>query len=316
MLDKKDEVILQFLNYTGLDLEFFFDSYPQNKIQMKPKEIISFTSENLYKARGLHKRRSKAIRTTFSVSLKNTYPIESINYKRTNYKQYKLKVESNNNKYESLYFYIKVESSYILNKVYFSSSICFYNSTKFNKFIIFINNDSIDENLIVIMKESKEYIPLTWFLCEKPYSSIYMKVAENSELIKICDHPLELIPTPYSENELKEKELLKNQLENELPKIDNPKIKTIFEIKKMKIYNIKNNIKINFNLNSKRQYLNLDSFILQSKKKDIINEKINKKIIENQKTELKNEIKSVKIQKQKEVEKVKNSIIEKTNKEK
>lgn len=50
--------------------------------------------------------------------------------------------------------------------------------------------------------------------------------------------------------------------------------------------------------------------------KIIINEKINKKIIENQKTELKNEIKSVKIQKQKEVEKVKNSIIEKTNKEK
>ena len=277
-MTRKDEVILQFLNYTGINLVFFFDTYINNQISMRPKEIISFTSNNLYRARGLHKRKNKTDKTTFSVSINNSFPIENINYKRTNYNQYKLFVEIPPNKIAPIYFNVIVESSYTFNKVSFSSSLSFLNETKFYRVVILIKNDKIEEKSLAISKGNKEYIPLTWFLCEKPYSSIYMKVAENSELIKICDHPLELIPTPYSENELQEKELLKNQLESELPKIDNPKIKTIFEIKKMKIYNIKNNIKINFNLNSKRQYLNLDSFILQSKKKDIINEKINKKI--------------------------------------
>ena len=281
MLDKKDEIILQFLNYTGLDLEFFFDSYPQNKIQMKSKEIVSFTSENLYKARGLHKRRSKGIRTTFSVSLKNTYPIESINYKRTNYKQYKLKVESNNNKYESLYFYIKVESSYILNKVYFSSSICFYNSTKFNKIIIFINNDSVDENLIVIMKDSKEYIPLTWFLCEPPKSSIFLKFPKDKKSFKICDHVSEFIHKISDENTLKERENSKKHLEKAFSNIENPKLKKVLEIKKIEVDNNKNSKYLDIIHEGKKGILNLDYYILQSKN---IKNELNLGILQKEKT--------------------------------
>ena len=265
ILDKKDEIILQFLNYSGMDLELFFDSYPQNKIQVKPKEIVSFTSENLYKARGLHKRRSKYIRTTFSVSLKNTYPIESINYKRTNYKQYKIKVESNNNKYNSLYFNIKVESSYILNKVYFSSSICLYNSTKFSKIIIFINNDRVEENLIVIMKDSKEYIPLTWFLCEPPKSSIFLKFPGDKKSFKICDHASEFIKNLSNENTLKERENSKKYLEKTFSNIENPKLKKILEIKKIEVDNNKKSKYLDIIHEGKKEVLNLDYYILQSK---------------------------------------------------
>ena len=265
ILDKKDEIILQFLNYSGIDLEFFFDSYPQNKIQMKPREIVSFTSENLYKARGLHKRRSKVIRTTFSVSMKNTFPIENINYKRTNYKQYKLKVESNNNKYQFLYFYIKVESSYILNKVYFSSSICFYNLTKFNRIIIFINNDNIDENNLCIMKDSKEYIPLTWFLCEPPKSSIFLKFPDDKKSFKICEHVSELVHRITDENTLKERENSKKNLEKINSKIENPKLKKILEIKKIEVDNNKYSKYLYIIHEGKKEVLNLDYYILQSK---------------------------------------------------
>ena len=266
ILDKKDEIILQFLNYTGISLNFFFDSYPNNKIEMKPHEIVSFTSENLYKARGLHKHRSKIERTTFSVSIKDCYPIENINYKRTNYKHYKLKVELDKKKYVPIYFTIKVESSFILNKVYFCSSVSFFNSTKFAKIVIFIKNNNVEDNSIVILSDSKEYIPISWFLCQPPNSSIYLKFPETKESFKICDHPSELVHEICDKNKLKEKENLKEHIENEYKSIDNPKFKKILEIKKMEIDNNKNSGFITTNFKGNINIFNLDYFILQTKK--------------------------------------------------
>ena len=271
-MKRNDEIVLQFLNYTGINLIFFFDSYINNRIELKPREIISFTSNKLYRARGLHRLKSKVDRTTFSVIIKDSFPMERINYKRTNYRHYKLFVEIIPNKFVPIYFNIGVESSYTYNKVSFSSSLSFTNETKFYKITILIKNSLIEEKSITITKGNKEYIPLTWFLCQKPNSSIYLKYAENEELIKICDHVIDLIPSKISEEEIKEKEALKKQIEKDLPNTDNPKLKKILEAKKMRIDNLNNSIQLIFNFKGKKNFLNIDSFMLSSKKKELINE--------------------------------------------
>jgi len=142
-MNRKDETVLQFLNHTGINIIFFFDSFITNQIQIKPREIISFTSYTLDRARGLHKKKAKVERTTFSVIIKDSFPIQNINYKRTNYQQYKLYVEIYPNKYIPIYFNITVKSTYTYNKVCFSSSFSFLNSTRYNKITILIKNESI-----------------------------------------------------------------------------------------------------------------------------------------------------------------------------
>ena len=274
-MTRKDEIVIQFINYTGINLIFFFDSYISNQISMKPKEIVSFTSNNLYRARGLHKRKTKVDRTTFSVIIKDCFPMGTINYKRTNYKQYKVFVEIAQNKFVPVYFNIRVESRYTFNKISFSSSLSFYNDSKFNIKIL-IMNDSIEEKSIQISKQNREYIPLTWFMCQKPNSALFIQLMDNNELIKICDHPSELIQKPYNEDELKEKEEMKKKLEKESPKIDNPKYKQFMEIKKSNIDNMKNSRILEFKFLENQHFLNLDFFILQSKKKDINISKIDK----------------------------------------
>ena len=268
---RNDDIILQFINFTGINLIFFFDSYINNRMEIKPREIISFTSNNLYRARGLHKLKRKVDRTTFSVIIKDSYPMERINYKRTNYRQYKLFVETSQNKYAPIYLSIRVEASYTYNKVSFTSSLSFSNETEFPKITILIKNDLIEEKSFVITRGNKEYIPLTWFLCQKPNSSIYLKFEQNQELIKICDHVTDLIPSKISEKEIEEKETLKKKIEKDFPKTDNPKLKKILDIKKMAIDNLNKSKQLNFNFNEKKYFLNFDSFMLGSKKKETIN---------------------------------------------
>ena len=274
-MTRKDEIVLQFINYTGINLILFFDSYVSNKIPLKPKEIVSFTSNNLYRARGLHRHKNKVKLTTFSVVVNDCYPMEKIDYKRTNYRYYKLFVELIHNKYVPIFFNIRVESRYNFNKISFCSSFSFYNNSKFYKITIVIKNKSIEEKSIVIPRDSRDYIPLTWFMCQKPDSSIYIKFADNDQLIKICDHPLELISKSISDEDLKAKEDLKKKMERESSKSDNPKFKKIMEIKKSKIDNIENNRSIEFIFNEKKHFLNLDLFVLKSKKQSLIREKKN-----------------------------------------
>ena len=272
---RKDEIVAQFINYTGMNLIFFFDSYVNNQIAMKPREVLSFTSNNLYRARGLNKLKNKMVRTTFSVSIRDCLPMESINYKRTNYKHYKLYVEIYPNKFVPIYFNVRVDSRYSFNKISFNSSLSFYNDSKFVLVHIEIRDKTIEQKSIKISKGNREYIPLSWFLSQKPHSSIYIKFEETLDFIKICDHPIDLIKKPYSEGKLKEKEQLKKQIEKEFPKTDNPKFKKIMDIKKLEIENMHNNKNINFNYYNENYDVNLDLFILQSKKKDIIEEENN-----------------------------------------
>ena len=272
-MTRKDEIVMQFINYTGINLIFFFDSYVSNRIPIKPKEIISFTSNKLYRARGLHRHKNKVELTTFSVVVNDCYPMEKIDYKRTNYRYYKLFVELIHNKYVPIFFNIRVESRYNFNKISFNSSLSFYNNSKFYKITILIRNKSIEEKSIVIPRDSRDYIPLTWFMCQKPDSAIYIKFADNDQLIKICDHPLELISKPCSDEDLKAKEDLKKKMERESSKSDNPKFKSIMEIKKSIIDNMENNRSIDFIFNEKKHFLNLDLFVLKSKKQYLIREK-------------------------------------------
>ena len=266
-MNRKDETVLQFLNYTGINIIFFFDSFITNQIQIKPREIVSFTSHTLDRARGLHKKKARVERTTFSVIIKDSFPIENINYKRTNYQQYKLYVEIYPNKYIPIYFNITVKSTYTYNKVCFSSSFSFLNNTEYYKIIILIKNETIEENSLTILKGTKKYMPLTWLICEKPYSSIFMKINDNKELIKICDHICDLIIEPLDENQLKENENIKKKIEKNFPDV-NPKLKKILEIKKMEVDNIKKSQVVSINNKGKNSYINLDLFMQQSKKLD------------------------------------------------
>ena len=185
------------------------------------------------------------------------------------------------NKFVPIYFNISVKATYTYNKVVFSSSVSFSNHTKFYNITILIKNETIKEKSITITKSNKQYIPLTWFMCERSNSEIYMTINQKKELIKLCDHACDLILDPLEEDELKEKDDLKKEIENTISNNRNPKYKKILEIKKKEIYNIKKSLLLDISEGNVKQFLNLDYFLLKSKKNDfqtIQNKEYNKSL--------------------------------------
>ena len=87
------DIILQFINNSGVELVIFFESNLNNRIKIFPNEVISYTSNSLYEARGLNRRNTRIDRTNFGVYIQDSYPIKNINFRRTNYKQFKINIE-------------------------------------------------------------------------------------------------------------------------------------------------------------------------------------------------------------------------------
>ena len=285
------DIILQFMNDTGIDLAIFFESNVKNRIRLGPNDIRSFTSDTLYIARGLNRKNNRIDRTNFGVYVYDSFPIKDINYKRTHYKQYKINIEVDTNKYIPIYLSIKVESSYLLHKVSFSSSIAFFNDTNFRIIYILIKNSNLEKNEISILKESKTYIPITWLICQPPNSSIYIKFDQEGETFKVCDHITELFHEPI-DNDQNEKSVEYN-FKKKFKGNDNPNFNKINNVEKYENENMKNSKYISINYEGQKYVLNFDYFLVQSKNiKNIIEKtKARKEKLEKIKNEeLKNNI--------------------------
>ena len=263
--EMNEEIILKFLNYTGLDLVFYFDDNPNYKIPMKQNGKLNFTRINLYKARGHDRYKHPNQKTTFSVSVKESLPIENINFQRNNYKQYKIDVQNSSGKAYPIYFSIKVESSGIINTVTFCSSLSFYNDTLYNTIYLTINNKSIPEKTIIIPKGKSEYIPLTWMMCDYPESQVSIKLSQNGQYSQICSNITEFIVEPIISEEIIEKRKdKKNSVQKSFPDANNPTFIKMVDIKKSEFDNRKDSKSFSINDNGKTKCLNFDYFILRS----------------------------------------------------
>ena len=278
--EMQEEIVLKFLNYTGLDLVFYFDDNPNYKISMKQNGKMNFTRINLYKARGQDRYKNPYQKTTFSLSIKESLPIEHINFQRNNYKQYKVNVQNSDGKTYPIYFSVKVESSGITNTVTFCPSLSFHNDTLFDTIILSINNKNVPINNIVIPKEKSEYIPLTWLMCDYPESSISIKLSQNGEFTQICSNISEFIVEPITDEViLQERNSMKNKVQKAFPDANNPTFIKMIDIIKSEYDNRKNSKSFVINDNGSKKCINLDYFILQSKdfKQNEINELNQKK---------------------------------------
>ena len=282
--EMEEEIVLKFLNITGLDLVFYFDDNPNYKISMKPNGKLNFTRLNLYKARGHDRYKNPYQKTTFSLSMKDSLPIEHINFQRNNYKQYKINIQNNSGNNYALYFSVKVESSGLINTVTFCPSLSFYNDTLFDNIYLSINNQSLIDNNIIIPKGKSEYIPLTWIMCDYPHSSVSIKLSPNGQFTQICSNISEFIIDPIiDEDILQERNTQKNNVQKAFPDANNPTFIKMVDIRKSEFDNRKDSKSFIINDKGIRKCIDFDYCILQSKdfKKNKIND-INKKYDNNQ----------------------------------
>ena len=262
----EEEIVLKFFNLTGLDLVFYFDDNPNYKIPMKQNGKIFFTRMNLYKARGQDRYKNPYQKTTFSLSIKDSLPIQNINFQRNNYKQYKVNIQDNLGKTCEIYFSIKVESSGLINTVTFCPSLSFYNDTLFDNIYLTINSQSLIDNTLIIPKGKSEYIPLTWIMYDYPESCVSLKLSPNGQLTQICSNASEFIVAPIiDEDILQERNKKKNNVQKAFPDANNPTFIKMVDIKKSELDNRKNSKSYVINDNGIRKNINFDYFILQSK---------------------------------------------------
>ena len=284
--EMEEEIVLKFINKTGLDLVFYFDDNPNYKIPMRQNdETFNFTRIKLYKARGHDRHKNPYQKTTFSVSIKESLPIEHINFQRNNYKQYRVNIQNNEGKVYQLYFSIKVESSGMTNTVMFCSSISFFNDTLFDTIFLGINNNKIRDNYVIVPKGKSEYIPLTWMMADYPESSISIKLSQNGQYTQICGNILDFIVDPIIDKEIiKKRDNQKNKVQKSFPDANNPTFIKMVDIKKSEFDNRKDSRYLIINDKGQRKYINFDYFILQSKdfKKNNVNQIDNQNPNENQ----------------------------------
>ena len=264
--EAKEEIILKFMNLTGVDIVFYFDDNPNYKIPIKHGAKIDYTRSSLYKARGHDRHRNPYQKTTFSLSIGDCKPIENINFQRNNYKQYKTYLQNSMGRKYPVHFGIKVESTGMTNNVTFCPSLSFYNDTNNDNIFLLINNPNIAENTIIIPKEKKGYVPLSWFMCDAPESTVSIKLSKNGQYSQICNNMSEFIVPPIiDEHELKQRESLKNKVKKEFPDANNPTFIKMVDIKKSELDNRKESKSIVVNDNGVNKSICLDYFILQSK---------------------------------------------------
>ena len=278
----QEEVVLKFINLTGIDLIFYFDDNPNYKIPIKQGAKVDLNRSGLYKARGHDRHRNPYQKTTFSLLIGDCKPIENINFQRNNYRQYKTSIQNAQGRRYPVYFGVKVESIGITNVVTFCPSLSFYNDTKFDTIFLLINNQSIQNNTIIIPKDKKGYVPLTWLMCDSPESSISIKLSQNGQYTQICNNASELISPPINdEHILKERESQKKKVHKEFPNANNPTFIKMLDIRKSEFDNRKETKSFIVRDNGVNRAINLDYFILQTKNINKLREKARDELQEN-----------------------------------
>ena len=280
--NESEEIILKFVNLTGLDLVYYFDDNPNYKIPLKEKSVMDYTRLKLYQARGHDRHINPYQTTTFSLCIGNSQPIEKINFQRNNYKQFKINLQNNSGASYQAYFGVKVESNGIINTVTICSSLSFYNDTENDPIYILINNPNIADNTIIIGKDKRGYVPLTWLASDYANSSVSIKLSDNGQYTKICDKVSDFFIPPIIDPEvLARLESEKSDVQKNFPDANNPTFKKIVDIKKDEVTNRRLSKYVSIDDNGINKGVNLDYFILQSKdikklkEKKVINDEAN-----------------------------------------
>ena len=276
-IKSKEEIALHFINYTGIRINIFFEGNPAGGFGLDPKGIATFTKTQLFFRRGLDKKKKLINKTTFCISLLNSMPTDGINFQRNNHKQFALDLDDGHH----VYFTVKVESSGLTNVVKISSSLSFVNDTMYDTIFLNINNPNFmdNEKTIIVKKNEREYVPITWMTCDSPNSNVYMKLSSSSEPIMICNHVNEFFVEPILDEEiLREKKKKKKEIEEEYAKVTKANLTKIVDAEKKDCDNRKDSKQITFNYTGNiKKYFTMDYYILQSK--DV------KTLIENNKKE-------------------------------
>ena len=268
MIVNNESAVISIFNHTGVNINFSFESNPQNIISMIPGQLMAFSKADLLTQRGIEKGGMKKNINTMSVSILNSGTIHGININHNNSSLYKLNVEKNNKVY-TIYFSVKVKTQGVVKKIFFSSALSIYNDTNYDSISIMINNKNIERHKIEIPKDRRRYIPISWFLCGAPESEIRMKFGDSNEEHLVFYNIAEIITNPVDKQIEEENMKLKANIIKKNENTLNLEKKDIIEkikndaknLKKSKIIEIKDENEIT----NKNQYISLDCHIYQSK---------------------------------------------------
>ena len=258
-LDKNKEVYLVIVNFTELNLTITFDSDSGKKHKLISKGTLTFYKPDIFS------QKNKSNKTILNASIDDQAKIRGINFSKNNTRQYKLRINQKNKEYD-IYISVKVSTSGLLKQVHFCPSITIFNDTNFKEIELFIKNPRIKFNSIIVKQNDKTFIPITWFLCEEPMSSVFMKIKNNIEPIKIYDHINQLIVEPLDEEEKSRRKSRKKEIEKSTKKNRN-KYWNQNEINALinECDNRKDNKIINFIEDDQKYFFSIDYYFVQSK---------------------------------------------------
>ena len=174
-INKNEEIILKISNKTGLPIRFWFDFKNQEKYMLNNDESLEFSNGSLYETRRQQMRIQQKYpeKNTFSFQILGYEIIPNININKNNILYFKTNIKDN--KY--LLYHITIDTSELVNKINICSSIFFINKTKFDQLIIYIDDKHIKNNYIVLKKDKKYSIPLSWMLSKE---KIFFQIDKNS----------------------------------------------------------------------------------------------------------------------------------------
>ena len=175
LFKKEDETVLRIINKTGLPIKFWFDFKNREKYILKDDGYITFSNSSLYETRRqqIQLIQKHPEKNTLSFQILGFEIIQNININKNNILYFKTNIKEN--KY--LLYHIIVDTSGLINEIKFFPSIFFINKTKFDELLIYIDDKRINNNYIILKKDKKCSIPLSWMLSKQ---KILFKIDNNS----------------------------------------------------------------------------------------------------------------------------------------
>ena len=220
-IEDQEEIVIKLTNKTGVLINFWFDFDKDNIIRIKNDETIHLTNKQIYKTRKRRKliQKKESERNTFSFQVLNYESIKKINLNSSDNLYFKTKI---NDEQKYIYYNLKINTNSIIKEIIFESSLVFLNESKYDDLILSINDELIEDDKIILPKNKKMCIPLTWGISSK---NIFLQMNNNSEKFFIYNNISELIQCEeLSQREIKEKQKqidnIKNSLEKSLNSID------------------------------------------------------------------------------------------------
>ena len=270
-IEDQEEAVIKLTNKTGVFLYFWFDFDKENKIKIQNNETIPLTNKQIYKTRKRRKliQKKESEKNTFSFKLLDYESIKQINLNCSDNLYFKTKIDEN--KY--LLYNLKINTNSFIKEIIFESSMIILNETKFDELILSLDDISSEDHELILPKNQRVSIPLTWVISSK---NIFLQYNKNSEKFLLYNNISEIfINESLSPIEIQEKqkqiEDIKKSLETKLNNYEkinlhHPKYKDYISTYILKRFNKKDSKSISIkNQNSDNISLYFDYCSIQYK---------------------------------------------------